>query len=103
RCRDVLSLPQGRGSLGEHEQPAQRHLSRRPLVDGCSAAVAGREAMSMASPGRGGYRCLGLLVCLGIALIARVSGAQERLDRLTLEDAVNTAIRHNATLRAKGA
>ncbi|PYN44297.1 MAG: hypothetical protein DME00_25140 [Candidatus Rokuibacteriota bacterium] len=59
--------------------------------------------MSMASRGRGGYRCLGLLVCLGIALIARVSGAQERLDRLTLEDAVNTAIRHNATLRAKGA
>jgi cobalt-zinc-cadmium efflux system outer membrane protein len=54
-----------------------------------------------------GYRsrhgCLGLLVCLGIALIARASGAQERLDRLTLEDAVNTATRHNATLRAKEA
>ena len=48
-------------------------------------------------------RSLGLLACLGIALIARASGAQERLDRLTLDDAVNTAIRHNATLRAKEA
>ena len=63
--------------------------------------------MSMASRGRSAYRsrhrCLGLLVCLGIALITRVCDAQERLDRLTLEDAVNTAIRHNPTLRAKGA
>ncbi len=63
--------------------------------------------MSMASRRRSAYRsrprCLGLLVCLGIALITRVSDAQERLDRLTLEDAVNTAIRHNPTLRAKGA
>jgi cobalt-zinc-cadmium efflux system outer membrane protein len=63
--------------------------------------------MSMASRGHGAYRlkrsCLGLLVCLGIALITRVSGAQERLDRLTLEDAVATATRHNATLRAKEA
>ena len=63
--------------------------------------------MSVASRGRGAYRSghggLGLLVCLGIALITRVCGAQERLERLTLDDAVNTAIRHNATLRAKGA
>ncbi len=63
--------------------------------------------MSMASRGHGAYRirqgCLGLLVCLGVALITRESGAQERLDRLTLEDALNTATRHNATLRAKEA
>ena len=64
-------------------------------MDGSSAAVSGREAVNMTCQGRS----LGLLACLGIALIARASGAQERLDRLTLDDAVNTAIRHNATLR----
>lgn len=63
--------------------------------------------MSLLSQGSSAYRirhgCLGLLVCLGVVLITGVPGAQEHLDRLTLEDAVNAAIRHNATLRAKGA
>src|SRR6266566_4937727 len=46
RFRDVLLLRPGWRSLGPHEQRAPRHLGRRPLVDGSSAAVSGREAMS---------------------------------------------------------
>ena len=75
-------------------------------MDGAGAAVSGRVAMSTASPGRGACRisgCLGLLVWLGVALTCRVADAQERLERLTLDDAVGAAIRHNATLGAKRA
>lgn len=63
--------------------------------------------MSVASRRPRGSRitcgCLGLFACLGVVLVVRMADAQERLDRLTLEDAVNTAIRQNATLRAKQA
>src|SRR6266566_5477555 len=46
---------------------------------------------------------LGLIACLGVVLIIRESDTQERLNRITLEEAVSTATRQNASLRAKQA
>lgn len=63
--------------------------------------------MSLASRRPGVSRitrgCLGLFACLGVVLVVRVSDAQERLTRLTLDDAVSTAVRQNSSLRAKQA
>jgi outer membrane protein, heavy metal efflux system len=65
------------------------------------------RAMRIASRRPGVYRItrgsLTLIACLGVVLIIRVADAQERLNRITMEDAVSTATRQNTSLRAKQA
>ncbi len=46
-------------------------------------------------------RIVGALLCLALALTAPPAGAEERVTRLTLEDALVLAERENAALRAK--
>jgi len=47
-------------------------------------------------------RALSLLCALSMVVVCAPADAQERLGRLTLEQAVDLALRENPTLRAKG-